>query len=702
MLNNTTRRRLRQATARPVVLFEQVEQRRLLSASPDGVEGTGASHGAGCPCPGCCGTGTNPQVDLSLGGSGLEVGAVVEDGFGGDTDQWDRFSDWVPGDEDHDHDHGEDGLHVRPATPLKYHEEIGGTLIGEETFPAVNAPYDLSETFKLHSLPGADHVIYLDFNGHVTTGTTWNFQNGLSSITTPAYSTDADRTSFNTTELTNIQEIWSRVAEDYAPFRVNVTTEEPDQDFLRRSGGGDQEWGVRVAIGPDNWFGPAGGVAYLNSFRDAVDEPVFVFTNGTGNGDKGIAEAASHEVGHSLGLNHDGQSPGDGEYYNGHQNNITSWAPIMGLGYFTNVTQWSAGEYRNANNFQNDLQIISSGVNGFGFKADDFDGAVSSSAQVLPQDADADANVVGTITTSNDSDAFKLSHGGGSMAIVARTVDIGPNLDLLAELYADNGDGTFTLVASANPANLLDAVIIGDFAPGDYVVRVDGVGTGDPMAVNPTGYTEYASIGQYTLTVDAAGFDDVSPEVDEIFLSSSTWSSNFLNSVSSSGMGVLVVSDGEETGTSVGFSNIDTVSVRFSERVQIGSDDLFVSVGGNSLSLNDANFSYDPITNIGTWRLSSGLSSAKLAVGFDSGISDFAGNTISVTSPFSLNVLAGDANGDGKVSLADFGALRSSFGSTPVDPSYSVFADFNASGFIDLTDFGILRASFGVDFSDDE
>jgi len=54
-------------------------------------------------------------------------------------------------------------------------------------------------------------------------------------------------------------------------------------------------------------------------------------------------------------------------------------------------------------------------------------------------------------------------------------------------------------------------------------------------------------------------------------------------------------------------------------------------------------------------------------------------------------MLPGDANGDGTVDLADFGILRSEFGSSGA----MLQADFNDDMTVDLADFGILRANFG-------
>ncbi len=74
----------------------------------------------------------------------------------------------------------------------------------------------------LHSLPDAPAKVFLDFDG--------NFEprwGGNLNVVTPAYDIDGDLTSFNSEEQQRIIEAWARVAEDYAPFNVDVTTEDP-------------------------------------------------------------------------------------------------------------------------------------------------------------------------------------------------------------------------------------------------------------------------------------------------------------------------------------------------------------------------------------------------------------------------------------------------------------------------------------------
>ncbi len=263
------------------------------------------------------------------------------------------------------------------------------------------------------SLPGADHTIYLDFDGHVTTGgTTWNTQYGISTINSPAYDTDNDPSTFSASELSVIENAWKWVAEDFAPFEVNVTTVDPGAAALSYSGGGDTQWGTRVVITDDTFANcGCGGHAYLGSFDDPLDEPVFVYNSGL----TGVAEASTHEVGHALTLSHDGYS--GGTYYTGHGSGATSWGPLMGASYNRSVTQWSKGEYYTANQFQDDLAIISSltNGNGFGYKADDH-GDSDGAATVLSS-AGGSIGAPGIIETTSDVDVLTFNTGAGAVSI---------------------------------------------------------------------------------------------------------------------------------------------------------------------------------------------------------------------------------------------------------------------------------------------
>jgi serralysin len=375
--------------------------------------------------------------------------------------------------------------------------------------PAEFAPItDLSNTFKLNSNPGASHTIYLDFDGHTTSGTVWNaLYTSNQPFTTPAYNFEGSSSSFTNNELERIQHIWARVAEDFIPFDVNVTTEDPGVDKLRRQTG-DTEWGVRVVIGgsSQDWRGGNfGGIAFVGSFTWNTDTPVYVFPAQLGNGnEKFVADAASHEAGHALGLNHHGTT--SQEYYSGHGSSDTSWAPLMGNPYQRSLTQWSSGEYPNANRpNQDDVAIITS-QNGFGFRQDDHPGVTQ-----LYDRGTGELRATGIIETRDDTDTFAFTVTDNAiLSIVAEPAARGANLDIQLDLLNSKQQ----VIATANPVDLLDASILTRVGRGDYYVRVDGVGKGSPLS---GGYSDYGSLGQYSLVVGIQYRSNpfiVMPEID--------------------------------------------------------------------------------------------------------------------------------------------------------------------------------------------
>ena len=390
--------------------------------------------------------------------------------------------------------------HALTALPILEGDSAQATAPDAEA-----APFPTTDTFLLHSNPGASHTIYLDFDGHVTSGTYWNDSfNGGQDIVTPAYDFDGDASFFSDAELERVQFIWQRVSEDFIPFDVDVTTEAPDLEALTKNGGSDTDWGVRLVIGGSSydWYGAgAGGVAYVGSFNWSSDTPAFVFEEQLGNGnEKYVAEATSHEIGHTLGLGHDGSS--SSSYYSGHGSGDTGWAPIMGTGYYKNLTQWSRGEYPGANNTQDDLAIITSN-NGFGYRQDDH-GDSNDLASLLDFSGDA-VSGSGIIERTSDVDVFSFSTDGGTVSLQINPFERGPNLDILAELY----DTASNLIVAANPFDLLTASLNATLTAGQYFLHVTGVGHGDPAA---DGYSDYGSLGRYAIdgTVTPSSSDSVS------------------------------------------------------------------------------------------------------------------------------------------------------------------------------------------------
>jgi PKD repeat protein len=325
------------------------------------------------------------------------------------------------------------------------------------------------DAFQLHSMPGASRVIYLDFTGHTTSGTVWNSTfTGGKNIVTPPFDMDGNPSSFSASERAVIEGVWKRVAEDYAPFAINVTTQDPGTQAL-------QAGGTRVVIGPDTWYSPGvGGVGYVGSFGWNSDTPCFVFSDSLLNHDKYIGEAASHEVGHTVGLEHDGA--GGTEYYGGHGN----WAPIMGVGYYKAITQFSRGEYSGASNTEDDLAVISR----YAPIASDDHGNATSSATLLSGSSIADG---GTIETRADVDVFRFDTGSGYISLNVTSPAPEANLHIRAELLNSSGQ-----VLQANDASTLSASFAPYLSAGTYYLRISGIGSGD--------YTDYGSLGNYIIT----------------------------------------------------------------------------------------------------------------------------------------------------------------------------------------------------------
>jgi len=366
------------------------------------------------------------------------------------------------------------------------------TPTGTSTEPAIAAA---GATFALHSRPGSKRVLYLDFDGHLLTGTAWNAAYHPTDLVCPPWDIDGNPAAFGAEESTRIQQAWARVAEDYAPFDVDVTTEYPGEAAMTRSSSTDDTYGMRVLISPiSSSIGPWGGVAYVGVFDYTSDyyKPALVFPENLGNNAKYMAEAISHEAGHTFGLSHDGTTAGV-EYYTGHGSGETGWAPIMGSSYSRNLTQWSRGEYTGANNTENDLTIISSG--GAPLMADDVADAV---AKPL-----AANSVSGLLDHTGDVDGYSLSAGTGTLSASVSVATLGADADTSLELV----DSAGVVIAQANAIDALGASLTAPVTAGTFAVRVRATGKGTPA----TAYSNFASLGAYTLTVSAPQAPGVAP-----------------------------------------------------------------------------------------------------------------------------------------------------------------------------------------------
>ena len=362
--------------------------------------------------------------------------------------------------------------------PLKHNVAADGTIEdAPQTYPTdAPAPVYNNNVVSLQSLPGAKAVVYLDFNGGPGPWIGWG-----SFVALPSGDTNAQ-----------IRDVWQRVAEDYQPYNINITT---DILVFQAAPPNSRQ---HIMVTPTNTAAPgAGGVSLEGSFNTSADEVNWAFyTVG-----KDSAEVVSHEVGHTVGLSHMGQNiPNSSggythdEYYLGQGTGDVSWAPIMGAGYYCNLSQWSKGDYANPSNTEDQLSIIANNNNNLAYRADDDSAAFATAKYLEIQDDNTVVNE-GIIETTGDVDAYRFTvTASSSVSITVNPVNASPNLDILASIYKSDDS---TLVTSANPATTLPATVTATLAPGDYSLKVTGTGYGDPLQ---TGYSNYGVLGAYLIS----------------------------------------------------------------------------------------------------------------------------------------------------------------------------------------------------------
>lgn len=324
---------------------------------------------------------------------------------------------------------------------------------------------DNTDVYHLNSLPGAAAVIYLDFDGEYVESIWWN--GGVAVDAQPMQLSDGW-----------IYTIWQGIAEDFMPFNVTVTTDEAV--YLAAPLGQK----TRVIFTTTNFRG-SGGVARFNTFNNASDEiPCWVFNDFS---PQGIWDTGSHEIGHTLGLSHDGRNNPHEEYYAGHGD----WAPIMGWSVDRQMAQWSRGEYQNANNSQDDIAMITRAVNDISFRTDDIPGSKSLDVTVV-NSTTKNVSDGGLIENATDTDLFTFSLDGSSeLHLDITPASVGPNLNIGVRIFKGS-----LLIASFNPDGP-DNNFSTNLPAGSYILEIDGVGERDPFT---TGYSDYASLGTYTIS----------------------------------------------------------------------------------------------------------------------------------------------------------------------------------------------------------
>ena len=190
-------------------------------------------------------------------------------------------------------------------------------------------------------------VLFLDFDGAVVTGTSWNWAgpiicngSGMDSLA--------------------MQEVFDKAVAAYAPWNVVITTD----STVFEAAPNNRRQKIIITTSHE-WYGTnAGGIAYVGSYGVNNANPCFVFTALLGLNTKYIKEATCHELGHTLGMLHQSTwtgIPGTSSFIKTSEYNFggNGFAPIMGCAYYQPTSWWITG-YDSNGEIQRDSSIIGS------------------------------------------------------------------------------------------------------------------------------------------------------------------------------------------------------------------------------------------------------------------------------------------------------------------------------------------------------
>jgi hypothetical protein len=343
-------------------------------------------------------------------------------------------------------------------------------------------PVTLPASADYSSLPGAPANIYLNFCGDFQAQ--WG---SYSNIATPAYDIDGDPSTFSSTELANIYRIWSQVAEDYAPFNVNVTTIAPS----------NMSHGVTQKVdigGNSSWTGATyGGLTYIGSFANAsLPNTSYVFSSNLNNGDPNdTADSAAHEAGHGFGLQHQAQWSGTtlvNQYYAGPGDGT---APLMGYAYSGHGLWWYGTSVLGSTTYQNDMAVIASATNGFGYRPE---AAGNTSATAAPLSlSGSSVSGSGVIESYTDLNYWAFTTNAGSISLNVSVPTTIHNLVAKAELVNAQGN---VVVAWQGPNSSGGTSITATVAAGKYYLVVGSNGPSSGSTSTNYGF----QVGQYSIS----------------------------------------------------------------------------------------------------------------------------------------------------------------------------------------------------------
>eukprot|EP00913_Durusdinium_trenchii_P035237 g32967.t1 len=344
---------------------------------------------------------------------------------------------------------------------------------------------------QFESNPGATNTIYLDFNGHDD-----QFY-GLP-IQIEAFDIDGQPETFNRSELAMIQDAWETVAEDYAPFDVNVTTIAPGKAATTQRIVFGGRWQDNVMANNPHQAGPANGIAHHAAFLNPLaSNNAFVFTRTMFEDNRivsgiSLGNVGSHEAGHAFGLEHKIDYAAGVAESNEYSSGGSDWSPLMGSPNGRAVWTQAEMDHPSIETFvikgNDDIGVLTDLL---GRRNDDHANIVSKATALGKLRSDEALLVdTGIVETRHDVDAFVFDVGiDGTLTIDLLTNEVAANLDSVIEFGSVDTGAVIAIVA---PGDDINATLTENVTKGAYYVKVKSENF------------LHGDVGQYTLRVQLA------------------------------------------------------------------------------------------------------------------------------------------------------------------------------------------------------
>lgn len=187
----------------------------------------------------------------------------------------------------------------------------------------------------------AGYIAYLDFDGYYLNNPYWN--NGLPLLLQPS--------GLDSSQINIAVQI---VKKNYSGYNILITL---DSNLFNNIVLGKRQ---RIVITKDcSFFNcSVGGAAYVGSLKLGEDIPGMVFSLSLGYNTSWIGKTISHELGHTIGLNHQSTWNSECNLVNTYNSGDGINSPIMGNSLYLPEKWWIGTTSYSCNDIQNDTLII--------------------------------------------------------------------------------------------------------------------------------------------------------------------------------------------------------------------------------------------------------------------------------------------------------------------------------------------------------